>query len=125
MAETAAKTLLERLGRRVERTSRDRPLPEAAGAAGASVIAAGELLDRTDVPIALAHFAIKHEWAQTLDDLVERRLMLLFHHPLTRRCLEQLAGVLVEHGRLAERERDSAIAATITRLKSRFGKQVS
>jgi len=82
-------------------------------------------LDSTDLPIANAHFAIEHEWAQTLDDLVERRLMLLFHHPLTWRCLEQLAGVLVEHGRLAEHERDPTIVATIARLKSRFGKQVS
>ncbi len=125
LAETAAKTLLERLGRWVKRTSRDRSLLEAAGYAAGSATAAGELFDRTEVPIENARHAIEHEWAQTLDDLVERRLMLLFHYPLTRRCLEQLAGVLIEHGRLAERELDSAIAATITRLKSRFGKQVT
>jgi glycerol-3-phosphate dehydrogenase len=121
LAETAAKTLLERLGSPVLRNSRDRPLHEASCPAQGG---ADELLDCTEIPVESAHYAIKHEWARTLDDLVERRLMLLFHHPVTRRCLEQLARVLAEQGRLDSGHMDTAVSSTIARLRERFGKAV-
>jgi len=84
-----------------------------------------ELLDGTPYPVALARYMIEHEWVMRLDDLVERRLMLLYHRPLTQRCLEQLADVMVEAGLLDRAQRKSAIAAPMERLGERFSKKVS
>jgi glycerol-3-phosphate dehydrogenase len=85
---------------------------------------APELLDGTRYPLAIARYMIEQEWVRRLDDFVERRLMLLYHRPLTRRCLEQLAGVLVAAG-LLDRERcHEEIAATVERLRERFRKRV-
>jgi glycerol-3-phosphate dehydrogenase len=130
LAEAGAIKLVERLGGHVERNSQERPLKEVEAFAEAMKTRPGttghsyERLDGTDVPVSLAEYATEHEWAQTLDDLVERRLMLLFHHPLTRRCLEQLARVLAEQGRLDSRHMDTAVSSTIVRLRERFGKAV-
>jgi glycerol-3-phosphate dehydrogenase len=135
LAESAAKTILERLGRQPTASSRERSLPDSffesadwrGGAPaldnspGASV---GEMLDGTEFPVALARYMVEHEWVHRLDDFVERRLMLLFHRPLTRRCLEQLADVLVETAMLEPQRRDNEIARTIERLRERFGKRV-
>ena len=64
------------------------------------------------------------EWVRRLDDFVERRLMLLYHRPLTRQCLRQLADVMVEAGVLNSERRDQEIATTIERLRERFRKRV-
>jgi hypothetical protein len=82
------------------------------------------MLDGTQYPVALARHMVEREWVRRLDDFVERRLMLLYHRPLRRRCLEQLAGVLVEAGLLNSERRDEEIAATIERLRERFRKHV-
>ncbi len=83
-----------------------------------------EMLDGTLLPIAVAHYAVRHEWAERLDDLVERRLMLLYHRPLTRRCLQQLTDVLVAHKKLRHEQGERQLQATIERLARRFGKRV-
>jgi glycerol-3-phosphate dehydrogenase len=74
--------------------------------------------------LAIARYMIAHEWVRRLDDFVERRLMLLYHRPLTRRCLEQLADTLVAAGLVNRERRDEEIAATIERLRERFRKRV-
>ena len=76
----------------------------------------------TNLPAALVHWAIEHEWAQTLDDLVERRLMLLYAPQLSTASLRFLAESLVVAGKLAAGDVDSAVAATTERLHTRFGK---
>jgi glycerol-3-phosphate dehydrogenase len=130
LAETAARTLVERLGGHIERDSRERPIQEAVTFAELTKTPqrtaefGSERLDGTEVPVSLVEYSVMHEWAKTLDDLVERRLMLLFHHPLTRRCLEQIAGVLVKRERLNVNEKESAVRNTVTRLKDKFGKVV-
>jgi len=135
LAESAAKTILERLGRQPSANSRDRLLPgaefEAAQGLGAGFglpnppgESLGELLDGTQYPVALARHMVEREWVRRLDDLVERRLMLLYHRPLTRRCLEQLAEVLVDAGLLSVERRDEEITTTIDRLGERFCKRV-
>ena len=67
---------------------------------------------------------VDHEWVRRLDDFVERRLMLLYHRPLTRRCLEQLADVLADAKRIHAEEREEHVAATVERFRERFGKRV-
>ncbi len=83
------------------------------------------LLDCTPYPVALAHYQVKHEWVRRLDDFIERRLMLLYHRPLTHRCLDQLAEVLVTAGILQPSDRDREIEATVERLRDRFQKRVT
>jgi len=76
------------------------------------------LLDGTELPCALAGWMIDHERAATLADLVERRLMLLYHQRLTRKCLEQLASFLDAASTAELVERETA------RLAARYGKRV-
>lgn len=78
----------------------------------------------THLPVAYARWVIRHQWARTLDDLVERRLMLLYLVPLSRKALEQLAELLVEAGYLDQQSSREAVAATVKRLDEHFGKRV-
>lgn len=83
------------------------------------------LLDGLPLPRSVARWAIRHEWAATLADLVERRLMLLYHHQWSRRCLEQLAELLCEEGRLTQQQAAGAVDDEIQRLQARYGKRVA
>jgi glycerol-3-phosphate dehydrogenase len=82
------------------------------------------LLDGTVLPCQVVRYAIHREQARTLSDLVERRLMLLYHQRLTKACLRGLAELLAEAGRLPPAEIEAAVAAEITRLNERYGKRV-
>lgn len=82
-------------------------------------------LPGTDLPVAVARWAVEHEWATTLDDLVERRLMLLYEPEFSEECLRELAEVLVSCGRLRAGEVPSAIQSTISRLQHYYGRQVA
>ncbi len=68
---------------------------------------------------------IRHEWVSTLDDLVERRLMLLDEPRLSRASLVELARLLVEHGKLAESAIDHTVDATIERIAKHYGRKLS
>ncbi len=85
---------------------------------------ANDLLHGTLLPRAIVRWIIDHEWAECLEDLVERRLMLLFHDHLTLACLNELADMLVAAGKLDQRDRDQQVAQTIDRLEHHFGKTV-
>ncbi|MBC8869872.1 MAG: glycerol-3-phosphate dehydrogenase/oxidase [Planctomycetes bacterium] len=75
----------------------------------------------TDLPVAMARWVIRHEWVNRLEDLVERRLMLLYQRQLSVECLGELAQLLVEAGKLAVSDVDAHVAATIDRLQRHFG----
>ena len=79
----------------------------------------------SDLPAAFARWSIGNEWVRRLDDLVERRLMLLYDRRLSRECLRQLAAMLVEAGLLRAEEADGEVERTAERLKSHFGKQLA
>lgn len=78
----------------------------------------------TEIPRDFVRWVIEHEWVRTLDDLIERRLMLVYHPRLTIGCLEQLADLLVEAGRMKAEDRDAKIAAAVDRLATCYGKTV-
>src|SRR6185369_2773525 len=139
LAESAAETILSRLGHPVRANSRDRIIPggedyprdDAAftdvqlqlsqrfnlsreqiasvwtlcGTRTGSILAnlpdlsAGNITDTTLLR-AFARWIIRHEGPRTLDDLVERRLMLLYQSRLTLATLRDLAAMLVEAGLL-------------------------
>jgi len=81
-------------------------------------------LPGTDVPTALVRHAIRHEWAHCLDDLVERRLMLLYHRRLYGAALQRAAEILVEEGAVSPNEASAHVEQCAARLRTRFGKQI-
>jgi glycerol-3-phosphate dehydrogenase len=83
-----------------------------------------ELLPGTDLPCAFARASIEHEWARTLADLVERRLMLLYDQRLTRACLRRLAEMLADAGHLPKGEVEAAVALEVSRLAERHARLV-
>ncbi|MEX2174312.1 MAG: glycerol-3-phosphate dehydrogenase/oxidase [Pirellulaceae bacterium] len=68
-----------------------------------------------------AAWAIQHEWATTLEDLVERRLMFHFSPHLSRALLADLADILIQQKRLAPAAKNAAIERCAARLQSHFG----
>lgn len=122
LAELVADRVLERLGRPRRGSTRDRPLPPCDDAEMAAQLRT--LPPRDDVPDALVRWSIRREWVAALGDLVERRLMLLYHPRLTRRRLWRLAEILAEEGRLAEASIEAQVGATVARLAEHYGKRV-
>lgn len=72
---------------------------------------------------AVVRWIIRHEHVQTLEDLVERRLLLVFARELPRATLVDLAALLVECDRLSAEEADAAVDETVTRLQWHFGRR--
>jgi glycerol-3-phosphate dehydrogenase len=84
----------------------------------------GVCLEGTTVPVSVARWMIRHEWVTTLDDVVERRLMLLYQPDLSKECLNQLAGLLAAAGKLPVSEVQRHAEATAQRLHRHFGKRL-
>lgn len=78
----------------------------------------------TPLPVPFVAAIIQSEWVSTLDDLVERRLMLVFRESLTRTTLVELADVLVACQRLSADERDLAVARASNRLATYYGRVI-
>lgn len=81
-------------------------------------------LPGTSIPLDFVRWSLRHEWAFTLDDLVERRLMLIFQPQLSRSTLHALAVELVATDRLDPHAVESTIATTCERLLTVYGKRV-
>ncbi len=97
------------------------------GTRTASILAVSpstELLPGTDLPVSFVQWSIRHEFATSLTDLVERRLMLLYHQRLTKACLERLADLLTAAGHLAPGDQPHAVTAEVARLAAHYGKHV-
>ncbi|HEV3005401.1 MAG TPA: FAD-dependent oxidoreductase, partial [Pirellulales bacterium] len=86
---------------------------------------AANSLTGTDLPISFVRWVIHHEWVRSLNDLVERRLMLLYDRRLSLACLRHLAALLVDAGLLPGSEVEAEVERTIERLRSRFGKRLT
>lgn len=69
-------------------------------------------------------WVIQREWVTTLDDLVERRLMLIFAPTVTRLLLQDLAECLVATGRLDAADVLPSVERTIQRLQQHYGRSV-
>jgi glycerol-3-phosphate dehydrogenase len=81
-------------------------------------------LDGTHLPLAFARQVIQTEWACTLEDLVLRRLMLVYQPRLARRALEQLVELLVAEGKCEPLEKDRRVQDLIDQLRQRHGKAI-
>jgi glycerol-3-phosphate dehydrogenase len=113
LAEEAAAAVLGRLGLPVAANSQDRMIPRTP--------VDDCLMEEPTAWASAAAWAIEQEWATCLEDLVERRLMWHLSPDLSRGKLSELADILIQQGRLDEREKAAAIDRCIARLQSHFG----
>jgi len=90
------------------------------GPGGASAILAG-----TDLPTAAIGFCMREEWAGSLADLVERRLMLVFAPGLAQPTLAAVAAELVRLGMLPPDSADAEVRRYVRELEDRYGKTVA
>lgn len=84
-----------------------------------------ETIADTDLPRGFVRWILEREWVTTLDDLVERRLMLLYDGRLTQTALHELAALMVEAGLMGDREAELKVRHTMNRLHAHFGKTVA
>ena len=82
------------------------------------------LIGDSGLPTAAAVFVIEKEWAVSLGDLIERRLMVIFAPRLSLATLQDLTDILVAMGHLQRSDRESAISAEITHLQEYYGKEI-
>ena len=78
----------------------------------------------TLVPQAFVHWSIDREWCTKLEDLVERRLMLIFEPHVRRDTLRGLGRELVKAGRLDESQLESEVDLVCSRLQKFYGKTI-
>jgi glycerol-3-phosphate dehydrogenase len=83
-----------------------------------------ENVEGTKIPLDFVRWVIRHEWVTRLEDLVERRLLLVYRPGLSEKSLRQLAQCLVEAGCLDSSEIETSVETTIGRLKDYYGKQL-
>lgn len=84
-----------------------------------------ELLTGTFLPQKYVLWVIEQEWVQTIGDLVERRLMLIFDETLEEATLQDLATCLVESGKLTAEQIPDQIQKYKAHLSHFYGKTVS
>lgn len=113
LAEETAASVLGRLDQRVATNSRERPLPG---------FHDETLRNRNSITDASA--VIAAEWPTRLEDLVERRLMLLYDQRLSLANLETLADELIGAGKLSAENKPVAVAHAASRLWQHFGRRL-
>ncbi|MBS0202115.1 MAG: glycerol-3-phosphate dehydrogenase/oxidase [Planctomycetes bacterium] len=69
-------------------------------------------------------WVIENEWVTTLDDLIERRLMLIFAAQLSIAMIEDLAECLVQTDRLSQEQIPATVEATVARLQRHYGRTI-
>ncbi len=83
-----------------------------------------KMIDGTTLPLSTVSHALNQEWAHTLEDVVERRLLLLFEPVLHRKSLLSVANEMVSIGRLAEESLEQTVNTLTQRFLRRYGKRV-
>jgi glycerol-3-phosphate dehydrogenase len=83
-----------------------------------------ESLPGTNLPLRFVRYSLRHEWPRRLADLVERRLLLHFHEPLTPACLRRLAETMVEEQLLAPEKIEAEISDCRGRLAEHYAKKI-
>ncbi|MFM8633205.1 MAG: glycerol-3-phosphate dehydrogenase/oxidase [Planctomycetia bacterium] len=114
-ARDVASRLIDIFGIRAVAACRE-PAPD--GWRGAAMIA------DVGLPTSAVWFTVRHEWARSIADVVERRLMLVFDPRLSRRSLATIAEALDACGIPHLHGREAAVEAYAMRLHDAFGKQL-
>ena len=76
------------------------------------------------LPRAAVEFGVREEWARTLADVVERRLMLAFDTGLCRDTLVDVATVLAELGLVSHADVGGEAEACAGHLAARYGRRL-
>ena len=89
----------------------------------------GGLIRGVGLPRAAVEFCVREEWATSLDDLMERRLMLSFHEALSREAITDVAESLAAAGGLpldgvAPDGVTVAVDRYVARLEERYGRSL-
>jgi glycerol-3-phosphate dehydrogenase len=118
--------IAQQTGRRLDEAA---ALWELYGTAALAVPHATTDADRRMVPgtpfsRGTVRWIIQHEWVWTLEDLVCRRLMLLYRRGLSRQTLHVLGQLLAECGRLPAAGVAAAVDHTAALLQMRHGKSL-
>jgi glycerol-3-phosphate dehydrogenase len=82
------------------------------------------LLAGSDLPTAAVGFCVREEWAGSLADLIERRLMLAFAPTLAAATPAAVAAELVRLGMLPVGRAEAEAAGCVRELRERYGKAV-
>ena len=82
-------------------------------------------IEGTNLPRQFVRWSIEHEWCTKLEDLVERRLMLIFHPTIHRSTLRQLADELARAGKFSESQVDTEVDKVCSRLLKFYGRKVT
>ena len=85
----------------------------------------GKIVRGTNLPVGIVGACVRLEWATDLEDVIERRLMLVFAEGLTRGTLEDVAQGLVEAGVLEPEAAGAAVTQCLERLLNRFGRNIN
>ena len=97
--------------------------PEVDGSQG-EADAAADNLPGTRLPRCFVRRVIQEEWCTHLTDLVERRLMLLYHPQLSEDCLRVVAQLMVDAGIFTQSRLRAEFDQCRHRLESHYGKSV-
>ena len=81
-------------------------------------------LGDSPLPRRVVRFCLDQEWAETLADIVERRLLLAFDPELSMATLRAVAAELVRAGRLSAERSDSEVASFVEMMAERYGKRL-
>jgi glycerol-3-phosphate dehydrogenase len=95
-----------------------KPTPEGGDRTGAVLVG-------TPLPVTAVGFCIDQEWARTLEDLIERRLMLVYSPDLSRATLSAVAGEMVRLGAMPAGRVDAEVDSLARLLAERYGKRLA
>jgi glycerol-3-phosphate dehydrogenase len=82
------------------------------------------MLADTALPVGLVRWVIEHEWVQELDDLICRRLMLLYEARLSTSTLEHLDAWLAGERLSPHLPRLAEVEMARARLFARYGRRI-
>ncbi len=91
---------------------------------GRSDSAARQNIIGSSLPRSFARWVITHEWVERIEDLLERRLMLIYEPGLSRRTIRELAALLIESGKLEMAAQEAAVEAAVRRSEAIYGRQL-
>lgn len=96
-----------------------------AAAAAAGIAARPGGIRGSLLPRAAVEFCVREEWARTIGDVIERRLMLAFDTELGRDTLEDVATVLAELGLVSHADVGREAEACAGQLAARYGRRLA
>ncbi|MBI5761180.1 MAG: glycerol-3-phosphate dehydrogenase/oxidase [Planctomycetales bacterium] len=125
-AEEVADRVLAELKLPRAASTRDRPIPDREPFPADD--SQPDCLHATSIPLSYVRRVIDREWVVRLEDLVERRLMLIFQPRLSSCTLRQLAECLIAARGSAISESESSVSQLVeeyrTRLRNIYGRIV-